>query len=166
MSVNKRSNETITRVEGKEMVMERFFMAPPELVFSTYTDPEHIKNWWGPVAWETTTYQMDVRPGGIWHYCMRSEDGQEAWGKSVYEIVEAPKLLVYTDVFSDENGNESDELPAMKITVEFVAEENGTRIISRTLFDSEESLNQVMEMGAVEGMTQTFDRLEDYLNTL
>lgn len=166
MSVNKRSNETITRVEGKEMVMERFFMAPPELVFSTYTDPEHIKNWWGPVGWETTTYQMDVRPGGIWHYCMRSEDGQEAWGKSVYQTVETPTRLVYTDVFSDEHGNESDELPAMTITVEFAVEGNGTQVVSHTLFDSEESLNQVKEMGAVEGMTQTFNRLEDYLNTL
>lgn len=166
MSVNKKSNETLTRVEGKEMIMERFFMAPHELVFAAYTDPDHIKNWWGPIGWQTTTYQMDVRPGGIWHYCMRSEEGQEAWGKSVYQIVDEPKLLVYTDIFSDENGNDSEELPAMKITVEFVEEENGTRIISRTLFDSMESLNQVKEMGAVEGMTQTFDRLEDYLNTL
>lgn len=166
MSINERSNETATRAEGKELIMERFFMAPRELVFAAYTDPDHIKNWWGPVGWQTTTYQMDVRPGGIWHYCMRSEEGQESWGKSVYEIVEAPKLLVYTDVFSDENGNDSDEFPAMKISVEFAEEENGTRIISRTLFDSVESLNQVKEMGVVEGMTQTFDRLEDYLNTL
>ena len=70
--------------------MERFFMAPRELVFSMYTEPEHVQNWWGPNDWKTTVYQMDVRPGGIWHYCMRSEDGQEAWGKSTYLEVENP----------------------------------------------------------------------------
>ena len=52
----------------------------------------------------------------------------------------------------------------MKITVDFVEEGNGTRIVTRTLFESEEDLKQVMDMGVVEGMTETFDRLEQYLD--
>lgn len=164
MSVNKDSNEAFTKVEGLELVMERFFMAPRELVFSMYTEPEHVQNWWGPNDWKTTVYQMDVRPGGIWHYCMRSEDGQEAWGKSTYLEVEKPGRLVYDDVFSDENGNDVEGFPIMKITVDFVEEGNGTRIVTRTLFESEEDLKQVMDMGVVEGMTETFDRLEQYLD--
>jgi uncharacterized protein YndB with AHSA1/START domain len=164
MSVNKRSNETVTRVEGLELVMERFFMAPRELVFSAYTEPEHIKNWWGPNGWMTTNYQMDVRPGGIWHYCMRSPEGDEAWGKAVYQEITAPERLVYIDNFSDENGNDAEGFPSMKITVEFIEEENGTRLANRTLFDSEEDLKKVMDMGMVEGMTETLDRLEQYLN--
>ncbi|MDN7246449.1 SRPBCC domain-containing protein [Planococcus shenhongbingii] len=166
MSVNKGSNDAFTRVEGLEMVMERFFMAPRELVFTMHTEPEHIKNWWGPVGWTTTTYQMDVRPGGIWHYCMRSADGEEAWGKSVYQEVAKPERLIYEDIFSDEKGNNAEGFPTMKITVEFVEEGNGTRVVSRTLFEKEEDLKQVMDMGVVEGMTETFDRLEQYLNQM
>lgn len=164
MSVNKGSNETFTRVEGLELVMERFFMAPRELVFSAYTEPDHIKNWWGPNGWMTTNYQMDVRPGGIWHYCMRSPEGEEAWGKAVFQEVTAPERLVYIDNFSDENGNDVEGFADMKITVEFVEEGNGTRLVNRTLFASEEELKKVTDMGAVEGMTETLDRLEQYLN--
>ncbi|MGO1059380.1 SRPBCC family protein [Planococcus sp. FY231025] len=166
MSVNKGSNETFTRVEGLELVIERFFMAPRELVFSAYTEPEQIKNWWGPIGWMTTNYQMDVRPGGIWHYCMRSPEGDEAWGKSIYQEVTAPERLVYIDKFSDENGNDAEGFPSMKITVEFIEEGNGTRLAIRTLFDSEEDLKKVMDMGMVEGMTETLDRLEQHLNSM
>ena len=163
MSMNNGSNGASTRIEGTELVMERFFNAPAELLYTMYTEPQHVKNWWGPNGWTTENYKMDVRPGGIWHYCMRSEDGQEAWGKALYEKVEKPHLLTYTDTFSDEEGNDAEGFPAMKIIDEFVEEENGTRIISRTVFASEEDLHKVTDMGAVEGMTETFDRLEHYI---
>jgi uncharacterized protein YndB with AHSA1/START domain len=95
---------------------------------------------------------------------MRSEDGQEAWGKSIYEEVTKPERLVYTDAFSDENGNDAEDMPVMKITTDFIEEGNGTKIISRTLFANQEELQQVIEMGAVEGMSEAFNRLEAYLN--
>lgn len=164
MTANNESNAAVTRVEGREMIMERFFMAPRELVFSMYTERDHIVNWWGPIGWNTTIYQMDVRPGGIWHYCMRSDDGQEAWGKSVYEEIVKPERLGYTDAFSDENGNNAEGMPVMKITTDFIEEGNGTKIISRTLFSTQEELQKVVEMGAIEGMGETFDRLERYLS--
>ena len=164
MSVNKRSSNAFTRIEGTDLIMERFFLAPQELVYSAYTEPDHIRNWWGPFGWTTTNYQMDVRPGGIWHYCMRSDDGEEAWGKAIYREVEPFSRLVYLDSFSDENGNDAEDFPSMLTATEFIKEGNGTRIVSRTQFDSEEDLKKVMDMEAVEGMTQTFDRLEGYLS--
>ena len=148
------------------MIMERFFMAPRELVFRMYTEPEHVARWWGPHGWTTTNYQMDVRPGGIWLYCMRSEDGTEAWGKATYEEIKEPEKLVYIDAFSDENGNDAEGMPVMKITVDFIEEGNGTKIISSTLFESQEELQKVLDMGAEQGMSETFDRLETYLNEL
>ncbi|MDN7242706.1 SRPBCC domain-containing protein [Planococcus sp. N028] len=164
MSANNGSNSTSTKVEGLEMIMERFFTAPRDLVFKMYTEPDHVSRWWGPHGWTTTNYQMDVRPGGIWHYCMRSEDGTEAWGKSTYQEINEPEKLVFLDAFSDENGNEVEDMPVMKITVDFVEEGNGTRIISTTLFNSEEELKKVVDMGVEQGMSETFDRLETYLN--
>jgi uncharacterized protein YndB with AHSA1/START domain len=164
MSANNGSNSTSTKVKGLEMIMERFFMAPRELVFRMYTEPEHIVRWWGPHGWTTTNYQMDVRPGGIWHYCMRSEDGIEAWGKSTYQEIQEPEKIVYIDAFSDENGNDAEDMPVMKITIDFIEEGNGTKIISSTLFESQEELQKVLDMGAEQGMNETFDRLETYLN--
>ncbi|MGI2328976.1 SRPBCC domain-containing protein [Planococcus sp. YIM B11945] len=165
MSTNRESNASVSRVEGLELIMERFFVAPRELVFDMFVNPEHIVNWWGPHGWTTTNYQMDIRPGGVWHYCMRSEeDGTEAWGKAVYEEIVKPERLVYTDSFSDDKGNNVDGMPIIKVISEFFEEGNGTKIISRSLFETKEELQRVLDMGVVEGMDETFDRLDGYLN--
>lgn len=157
------ANKISSKVEGLELIMERSFEAPKELVFSMFTEADHIARWWGPTGWETTVYKMEVKPDGIWHYCMRSPEGEEAWGKSVYHEVDPSDRLVYTDSFSDEDGNVVEEMPTMLITTEFSAEGTGCKVVSATKFDSPEELENVIEMGAVEGMTQTYDRLEAYL---
>lgn len=160
------ANKVSSKVEGLELIMERSFEAPRERVFSMFTEAEHIARWWGPTGWDTTVYKMEVEPEGVWHYCMRSPDGQEAWGKAVYREIEPPNRLVYVDVFSDEQENEVEGLPTMLITTDFFAEGTGCKVVSATKFNSEEELKSVIEMGAVEGMTQTYDRLEEYLQEL
>lgn len=159
MSVNK----TSSRVEGLELIFERSFDAPKELVFSMFVNPDHVKNWWGPNGWETAIYKMEVKPGGVWHYCMRSRDGQESWGKSIYREVNPPDRLVYVDVFSDEQENEVAGMPVMLITIDFSSEGNGSKMISRTAFETQEELQNVIDMQVIEGTTQTYDRLENYL---
>lgn len=160
------ANKVSSKVEGLELIMERSFEAPRERVFSMFTESEHIARWWGPTGWDTTVYKMEVEPGGVWYYCMRSPDGQEAWGKAVYREIEPPNRLVYVDAFSDEQENEVEGLPTMLITTDFFAEGTGCKVVSATKFNSEEELKSVIEMGAVEGMTQTYDRLEEYLQEL
>ena len=44
----------------------RLLNAPRELVWEVWTNPEHIKNWWGPNGFTSTIFQMDVKPGGTW----------------------------------------------------------------------------------------------------
>lgn len=51
----------------------------------------------------------------------------------------------------------------MMITVTFEAVGNQTRIVSRTEFATAEQKESILAMGAVEGITQTFDRLDAYL---
>ena len=160
------ANKVSSKVEGLELVMERSFEAPKELVFSMFTEPDHIVRWWGPTDWETSVYKMDVKSGGIWHYCMRSPDGQESWGKSIYHEIDPPNKLVYTDIFSDEQENEVEGMPKMLITMVFSSEGPKCTIISSTKFDSKEELQKVIDMQAVEGMAQTYDRLEAYLAEL
>lgn len=51
----------------------------------------------------------------------------------------------------------------LEITVTFEALNGQTRIISRTEFPSASDLKAVLDMGIVEGVTETWDRLEAYL---
>ncbi|MFW5941962.1 MAG: SRPBCC domain-containing protein [Chloroflexota bacterium] len=159
-------NKLTVERDDRVLILTRIFEAPRELVFTTFSDCEHLKHWWGPEGWTLPVCEMDFRPGGKWHYCMRGPDGEESWGLTVYREIVAPERLVYTDSFSDEEGNTVDSMPSMLITVEFAEHDgNRTKITSRTEFASVEELESVVEMGAVEGMNQTWDRLDDYLAT-
>ena len=57
-------------------------------------------------------------------------------------------------------GHVNPDLPVMTITNEFLDTSEGTLFISRSEFPNEEALQQVVEMGAVEGFTSQLNRLE------
>lgn len=164
------TNQMITRVEGQVLVLERVFNAPRGLVFKVFTDGEHLKQWWGPRGWEVTVSKMDFRPGGSWHYCMKCLDknqgdfyGMESWGKSVYQEIDEPETIVLIDYFSDAEGAIAEGMPAPISTMTFVEQDGKTKLINRAVYDSPEALKTVLDMGMEEGITQTWDRLEEYL---
>ena len=152
-----------SNLEERSLTMERVFDAPRELVFRAYTEPEILKHWWGPQGWTLPVCNVDLREGGRWHYCMKGPGGEESWGLATYQEISPPERIVYRDAFSDAEGNVNADLPEMIITVEFIDEGGKTRLRSRTLFDTQEALQSVLDMGVIEGMTETLDRLEDYL---
>ena len=138
---------------------------PRELVWEGWTRPEHIARWWGPKGWTTTVYAMDVRPGGVWHYCMRPDDGEgdEVWGRAVYHEVVKPSYLTYTEGFSNADGNAVDT-SQQAVTVEFLEiEHTMTKLIIRTQFSSMAELDAAQEMGMVEGFAMALDRLEELM---
>jgi uncharacterized protein YndB with AHSA1/START domain len=85
-------------------VIERVFDAPRDLVWKVYTDPEHLKHWWGPKGLTMLSCKVDLRPGGMFHYGMRTPDGHDMWGKFVYREIDPPKKLVFVVSFSDSQG--------------------------------------------------------------
>ena len=89
---------------AEDFVISRVLDAPRELVWKVFTDPEHMKSWWGPKGFTARTAKMDFRVGGMYHYCMTSPDGHEMWGKFVYHEIVPPERLVFVNSFSDENG--------------------------------------------------------------
>ena len=157
--------QTVTSDEqtGK-LVVERVFNAPRELVFAAFTEPDRIAQWWGPREWQTRNVTMDVRPGGVWHYVMTGPGGMESWGKATYNEVTPPSRLVYLDEFSDAEGNPNPDFPGILIEYNFEEIEGGrTRMYSVATFASGDALKAVLEMGMIQGMTESLDRLEELL---
>ena len=150
----------------RRLIVERVFDAPRALVWKAWTEPEHLARWWGPRGWTTTNYEMEVRPGGVWHYCMRGPGGEESWGKAVYREIVEPHRIVYLDTFSDAEGNTVEGMPAVLITFEFAEHDGKTKITSRGEFASVEELESVLAMGVVQGLTETWDRLAEYLGSM
>ncbi|CAK4847118.1 unnamed protein product [Aphanomyces euteiches] len=162
----------IAKAEGNVLTLERVFDAPRELVFKAFSEAEHLKHWWGPRGWTLTVCNVDFRPGGVWHYCMKCIDekqvdffGFESWGKAVYEEIVAPEKIIFVDYFSDADGNEAEGMPSSHITMTLNELEGKTKIISRARYVSAEALKNVMDMGMEQGITETWDRLEEYLQS-
>src|SRR5688572_2037912 len=149
--------------KGSELIMTRQFNAPRKLVFETYTDCKHLKHWWGPREWPLSYCKMDFRVGGTWHFCMKGPDGTESWGKALYKEIKAPEKIYYEDYFSDKDGNLNKEMPSTMLKFDF-EEAGGKTIVKGTAkYASEADLQKVLDMGMIEGMAETLDRLEEYL---
>ena len=155
--------DVTTPVSDREFVMERVFKAPRELVFQAFSDCKHLTHWWGPTGWSLPVCEMDFRPGGVWFYCMRGPGGEDACGKAVYREIVAPAKIVYTDSFADTAGNVQTEMPEMIVTLTFTEHTGKTRLTNHVEFASVADKEATLDMGMVEGATETFDRLEAYL---
>jgi uncharacterized protein YndB with AHSA1/START domain len=91
-----------------QVVIERIFDAPPDLIWQMWTEPEHFKAWYGPDGATIPVSKMDVRPGGSRLVCMEMDTPggpMQMWFTGEYREVIKNRRLVYTESMSDENGN-------------------------------------------------------------
>jgi uncharacterized protein YndB with AHSA1/START domain len=145
----------------REIVLTRTFDAPRDLVFQAWTDPAHIDQWWGPNGYRNETYEMDVRPGGMWRYVMHAPDGTDYDNRSVYHEVVAPERLVYTQG-SDVEADPS----AFHVTVTFEPLGNKTRLTIRMRFATAEQRAATVAFGAIELGQQTLARFAEHLQNM
>jgi len=85
-------------------VTTRVFDAPRDRVWAAWTEAEQLKQWFSPRGFQTVQNKLDLRPGGMYHYCLRMPDGKDMWGKWAIREVAKPKKLVFVVSFSDEKG--------------------------------------------------------------
>jgi len=150
--------------EDRKLIMVRDFDAPPALMFKMWSDCKHLKHWWGPKEWPMDECEMDFREGGEWRYCLRGPDeGDESWGKAVYSEIHKPDKIVYKDHFTDAEGNVTDNMPNMIISVRLVEQDGKTHQRITVNFDTNEERDKIAEMGMADGMDSSLDRLDEYL---
>ena len=141
---------------SRTLTISRVVNAPRELVWKVWTDPDHIKNWWGPNGFTNTIFQMDVTPGGVWDFIMHGPDGTDYKNKSVYKEVVKYEKLVYDHVS-----------PKFQLTVTFIEKGKKTLINIEMLFETaEERENVVKVFKADVGLKQNMYKLEGYLRKI
>jgi uncharacterized protein YndB with AHSA1/START domain len=75
--------------------------APRKITFLAYTDPVHLARFLGPAGSRIVRGDMDLRPGGSYHYGLVTADGVEMWGLQQYREVVRDEKLVHLQSFSD-----------------------------------------------------------------
>lgn len=98
-------SDTTTNTQSKDLIIERVFDAPRELVWQVWTQAEHLKQWWGPESFTAPEIQVDLRVGGKYLFCMTSPDGENYWSTGVFTEIVPIERFTFTDNFADEHGN-------------------------------------------------------------
>src|SRR5882672_7253532 len=122
-------------VEGRhagEMILTRVFDAPRELMWKLWTEPEHIRKWWGPKGFTLPGCEMDFRPGGTYREIVR------------------PERIVFTAILEDLPGQE------LVTTVTFAEEGGKTKLTVRQTTPPGEA-----GRGQNQGWSETLARLAD-----
>ena len=143
----------------KSIVGTRVLDAPRELVWSAWTDPRHLSQWWGPDGFTTTTSAFEFRPGGVWRFVMHGPDGRDYENRVTFDEIVKPERIAY-----HHGGGDDVEPVQFRTTVTFEDVDGKTKLTMRGVFPSaEERARVIKEFGADKGLVQTLARLADYV---
>jgi uncharacterized protein YndB with AHSA1/START domain len=152
---------TITMPSDREVVMRRVFDAPRELLFDAYTKPEHLKHWLlGPEGWTMPVCEVDLRPGGAWHFVWRQADGNELEMRGEYREVTPPARIVNTEAWGW-----GGDWPETLNTVELAEEDGKTTVTTTIVYASKEARDAAVATGMKDGASVSYDRLEEYVRS-
>jgi uncharacterized protein YndB with AHSA1/START domain len=151
----------VTLPTDKQILIEREFDAPKELVYKAYTTPELIKRWWAGKRGEVTLVEVDLRVGGGWRYVMNaSSGGFEVGFHGEYREIVPNERLVSTEVY--EGMPDAEALDTLTLT-----EENGrTKLSILVEHEKQEHRDGHIESGMEGGMQESMDALEEVAKSL
>jgi len=140
--------------KDRELIITRMLNAPRELVWKVWTEPDHIKNWWGPTGFTNTIFKMEVKPGGEWDFIMHGPDGTDYKNHTIFREVVKPERLVFDHVSG----------PKHHTVVTFEDQGEKTLLTWHMVFETAEQFRQVVEkFKADAGLKQNIVKLEAYL---
>jgi uncharacterized protein YndB with AHSA1/START domain len=151
----KRHETIFTTPSDRELVVTRTFDAPRALVWAAFTDPKHLPNW-QPERATMPVCEIDLRPGGAWHYVYRTVQGHEIAVTGTYREVDPPQRLVQV---SSVNGEEN------LSTTTFTEEGGRTTVTVSNLYTSTASREQALRYAKF-GLASGFERLDSYLPSM
>ena len=146
--------------DPRSIVGTRVYDAPRALVFSAFTNPEHLAQWWGPDGFTTTTSAFEFRPGGTWRFVMHGPHGRDYQNRVTFiEIVESARLI-YRHA-----GGDDVEPVQFEQTLTFADYENGKTLLTwhGRFPTAAERARVIRDYGADKGLAETMARLADFI---
>ncbi|MBW1653920.1 SRPBCC family protein [Flavobacterium quisquiliarum] len=149
-------SKIIKTTAESEIVSTRVFSFPQELVFKAWSEPEHLKNWWGPNGFTNTFHEFDFREGGKWTFTMHGPEKGNYENDVEFIKIEKPNLIAW----------KRHSKPLFQILTTFEAiSENETKLVFKMLFETEEEC-QKLKPYVVDKNEENFDKLEIELSKM
>lgn len=137
-----------------------------ERLWEAWADPRQLERFWGPPEWPATFTRHDLVVGGRSEYRMTGPEGERAGGYWLFEAIEPSVRIELVDGFANDDGSPNHDLPTMRMQISFETTESGSRLVSITTFPDLAVMEQLAEMGMVEGATAAFAQMDDVLADL
>lgn len=152
----------------REVKILRTFNAPLALVWSAWTEPAHVAQWWGPRGFTSSVSQWDARPGGRLRVVMRaSNEIAKMIGRADHPMtgefteVLPTERLAFVNTALDENGN---PLLEALTTVRFTERNGKTEMVLHAHAKGFVEIAARMLEGMEAGWSQSIDKLEEHLD--
>jgi uncharacterized protein YndB with AHSA1/START domain len=139
------------------------YPVPVERLWEAWADPRQLEKFWGPEEWPATFTRHEMVAGGGSQYYMTGPDGATSHGWWRFVAVEPRRRIEIEDGFAHEDGRPNEEMPTMRMVVTFEPTSTGSRFTGVTTFPTLEAMEQLVEMGMVEGMRSALGQLDAVL---
>jgi uncharacterized protein YndB with AHSA1/START domain len=139
-----------------EILSARIINAPREQVFHAWTNPDLLKEWWGPNGFTNTFHEYDLRPGGKWRFTMHGREKGHYQNECTFLSIEPPTLLAWDRISQ----------PFFRVVATFDETDDGSTALKfRMQFDNKEACDKLRNF-VPEKNEENFDRLEAVLRKL
>jgi uncharacterized protein YndB with AHSA1/START domain len=148
-------NPVVESLPDREIISTRVIAVPRELVWTAWTDPKHLAQWWGPKGFTNTFNEFDPKPGGHWRYVMHGPDRQDYKNHSVFLAIVKPERIVLEHLSA----------PQFLLAATFREDGGKTKITFRQIFRSAAECEKMRPL-CVSANEQNLDRLEAELKKM
>jgi len=160
MKLTSNSSVKLTLPTDEQILIEREFDAPKQLVYQAYTTPELVERWWHANRGEVTLVEIDLRIGGRWRYAMVTPDGTEVAFHGEYREIVPNERLVSTEVYEGLPPGVSEEDAATVNTATFTESDGRTTFTLLIEAKSKISRDAIIDSGMEAGLQDALDLLE------
>ncbi|MEA5260436.1 SRPBCC family protein [Arcicella aquatica] len=147
------ASEIISTTPDCEIVTSRIVNASKDIVYKAWTDPNHLKNWWGPAGFTNTFNEFDLRVGGKWSFIMHGPDKGNYANECEFIKIDKPNLIAW----------KRHSKPLFQVVATFdEVSSNKTKVVFKMLFNSAEECNKLKPF-VIDKNEENMDRLENEL---
>ena len=135
------------------------------LVWAAWTKPEHLRHWFCPRPWTVSDCEIDLRPGGVFRFVLRSPEGADHPHTGCYLEVVPTERLVWTMVLLPgfRPAPPPAEVPSFTAILTVSPEGKGTRYRATVMHQDEAGREKHKAMGFFEGWGTALDQLVEYM---
>jgi uncharacterized protein YndB with AHSA1/START domain len=143
-----------------QILIEREFDAPRDLIYRAWTDPDLLVQWLGPRRLTMIIDRFDVRDGGTWRYIHREADGTEHGFHGVFHGDPSPDGIVQTFEYEGAPGHVALD------TLTLEERDGKTLVRTNSVYQTVEARDAMVASGMEHGVNDGFDRLDELVATL